>query len=68
MVTQGKLSVKQLEVLKLSAEGLSIKQVPLHLEISSYTVKFHRANIVAVLGATNMVNAVAIAFRRGILN
>ena len=61
------LSPRELEVLKLAAEGKSNKQIADMLNISFNTIDFHNRSIVAALGAVNMKNAIAIAFRKNIL-
>ncbi len=61
------LSSREQEVLKLAAEGKSNKQIADMLNISFNTIDYHNRHIVAVLGAVNMKNAIAIAFRQNIL-
>jgi DNA-binding NarL/FixJ family response regulator len=61
------LSPRELEVLKLVAEGLPTKQIAASLSISERTVKFHVNSIFHKLGAENRAQAVALAAQRGLL-
>jgi len=63
-----KLTLRELDVLRLAAEGCSTEIIGQRLFISENTVKRHRYGIFKKLGAINMTQAVAIAFRRGILH
>jgi LuxR family maltose regulon positive regulatory protein len=58
---QDLLSNKELQVIKLLAEGSTNAEVAAALEVSQSTVKFHIANILKKLGAENRVAAVNIA-------
>jgi DNA-binding CsgD family transcriptional regulator len=62
------LTHRELEVLELLAEGLPNKGIAERLGISDQTVKFHVASIMAKLGATNRVETVRRAVRRGLLS
>jgi DNA-binding NarL/FixJ family response regulator len=59
------LSVRQVAVLRLLAEGLSNKEIARDLFITESTVKFHVSAILQVLDARNRSQAVRIAERRG---
>ena len=61
------LTSRELDVLRLSADGCSAKIIGQRLFISSSTVKGHSNKIREKLVAMNMTHAVTIAFRRGIL-
>jgi DNA-binding CsgD family transcriptional regulator len=61
------LSERELEVLRLVAEGLPTKQIAASLSISERTVKFHINSIFHKLGADNRAQAVALAAQRGLL-
>jgi two-component system, NarL family, response regulator YdfI len=61
------LSVRELEVLDLVAEGLSNKLIAHRLNISEHTVKTHVASIFAKLGASSRTEAVSQAIRRGLV-
>lgn len=62
------LTHRELEVLELLAEGLPNKGIAERLEISDQTVKFHIASIMGKLGASNRVETVRRAVRRGLLS
>src|SRR6266568_5884731 len=61
------LSPRELEVLRLVADGLPTKQIAVSLSISERTVKFHVNSIFHKLGADNRAQAVALAAQRGLL-
>ena len=61
------LTQRELEVLELLAEGLPNKAIADRLGISDQTVKFHVASIMGKLGASNRVETVRRAVRRGLL-
>ena len=61
------LTLREIEVLELVAEGLSNKAIADRLRISDQTVKFHIASIIAKLGAANRTDAVRRAVRRGVI-
>ena len=61
------LTARELEVLRLLAEGLPNKMIALRLGISDQTVKFHVASIGGKLGARNRTDAVRLAIRRGLV-
>jgi DNA-binding CsgD family transcriptional regulator len=62
------LTNRELEVLELLAEGLPNKGIADRLGISDQTVKFHIASIMGKLGASNRVETVRRAVRRGLLS
>jgi DNA-binding NarL/FixJ family response regulator len=62
------LTRRELEVLELLAEGLPNKGIADRLGISDQTVKFHIASIMGKLGASNRVETVRRAVRRGLLS
>ncbi|MFI6919948.1 ATP-binding protein [Nonomuraea spiralis] len=61
------LSVRELEVLGLVAEGLSNRQIAERLFISARTSGVHVSNIMAKLGAASRVEAAAVARRTGLI-
>jgi two-component system NarL family response regulator len=61
------LSPRELEILKLIANGESNKEIAAHLAISEGTVRVHASNVFAKLGCSDRAQAVAVAFHRGII-
>lgn len=61
------LSARELDVLRLIAQGKSNKEIAAHLGIVEGTVKAHLANIFTKLGAVDRAQAMAIAIKRQIL-
>jgi DNA-binding NarL/FixJ family response regulator len=61
------LTPRELDVLRLLAEGLANKTIAVQLGISDQTVKFHVASIVGKLGAANRTAAVRLAIRKGLV-
>jgi DNA-binding NarL/FixJ family response regulator len=62
-----RLTGRELEVLKLLAEGASNKMIARELAVSIHTAKFHVASILEKLDATGRTDAVAHAVRLGLL-
>jgi DNA-binding NarL/FixJ family response regulator len=61
------LTPRELEVLRLLAEGASNKAIARRLGITPHTAKFHVASIIGKLGASGRTDAVAKALRQGLL-
>ncbi|CAA6678004.1 MULTISPECIES: response regulator transcription factor [unclassified Lentimonas] len=61
------LSERELEVLKLLAEGMLKKEISEELKVSVPTVAFHVKNIFQKLDASNAPAAVGKAYKKGIL-
>ena len=64
----GGLSRRELEVLRLVAEGLNNQTIAERLFVSDHTVHRHLANILGKLDVTSRAAAVAQASRRGLLS
>lgn len=62
------LTPRELEVLRLMAQGLQNKEIALKLIISERTVKFHVSSILGKLGAGNRTEAVSLAAQRGLVD
>jgi DNA-binding NarL/FixJ family response regulator len=62
------LTKRELEVLRLLSDGLSQKEIAASLVISSKTVAAHIQHILGKLGVHSRAQAVAQAYRRGLLN
>ena len=63
-----RLTPRQREVLQLSAEGRSAKQVASLLHISARTAEFHRARAMKVLGVKTSAELVQYAIRNGLIS
>ncbi|MCS7070294.1 MAG: response regulator transcription factor [Anaerolinea sp.] len=63
--TPDALTPREIEVLRLIAEGLPNKQIAIKLSISEHTVKFHVNAILTKLGAQSRTEAVVRATRLG---
>lgn len=61
------LSLRELEVLQLVADGLSNKDIGQRLFLSEATVKSHLVHVFQKLGADSRTAAVAVARHRGLL-
>lgn len=60
-----RLTGREGEVLQLLAQGLPNKQIAMRLGISTHTVKFHIAALLAKFGAASRTEAVTLGVRRG---
>ena len=67
MPESGTLTSRELEVLRLVAQGLPNKAIALELGISEHTVKFHVGTVLGKLNAASRTEAVALAVRAGLL-
>ena len=61
------LSPREIEVLRMIAEGLGNKEIASKLGISDHTVKFHISAIFMKLGASSRTEAVIIGIRAGMI-
>jgi DNA-binding NarL/FixJ family response regulator len=61
------LTVRELEVLRMLAEGAANKVIAWKLGISEHTVKFHVASILSKLNASSRTEAVTIGIRNGLV-
>jgi DNA-binding NarL/FixJ family response regulator len=66
-VTSEPLTAREIEVLRLLAQGLANKQIALALGISEHTVKFHIASIYTKLGVNSRTEAVRAGVRHGLV-
>jgi DNA-binding NarL/FixJ family response regulator len=62
----GELTVRQLEVVQLVAEGHPVKEIAVILNISSKTVAFHKANVMRRLGIRSTAELTKYALEHGI--
>lgn len=61
------LTPREVEVLRLLAQGLQNKEIAAQLVISERTVKFHVSSIMSKLGAGNRTEAVTLAAQQGLI-
>jgi len=64
---QVRLTMRELEILRLVAEGKANKEISAALQVSEETVKSHVANLLGKLGVANRTEAAAVAIRRGLV-
>ncbi len=62
-----RLTEREIEVLRMIADGAGNKAIAFRLGISEHTVKFHVAAIMSKLGAASRTEAVTEGFRRGLI-
>lgn len=62
------LTEREMEVLRLLAQGKANKEIAAALIITERTVKFHVSTIMGKLGANNRTEAVTIAAQRGLIS
>ena len=58
-VPEAVLTPRQLEVLRLVAQGLTYKEVGATLSLSEKTIKYHMGNVLEILGVANRAQAIA---------
>ena len=63
----GALTRRELSVLRLVAHGLGNKEIASELGISTHTVKYHLASVLAKLGVHTRTEAVTIGLRKGLV-
>jgi DNA-binding NarL/FixJ family response regulator len=61
------LTPREIEVVRMIADGLGNKEIASKLGISDHTVKFHISSIFAKLGAANRAEAVVLGIRQGLI-
>ena len=62
-----KLNHQEKEILMLSAQGFTVKEIAERLFLSADTIKFHRKNVFKKLNATNISGAIFAAVNHGII-
>ena len=61
------LTSREIEVLRLVADGLDNKAIALQLQISQHTVKFHISSIFSKLDVSSRIEAVTFGLRQGLI-
>jgi DNA-binding NarL/FixJ family response regulator len=61
-------TMREIEVLQLISEGLVNREIGTRLFLSEETVKSHVRHLLAKLQARSRAHAVAVGFRRGLIN
>jgi DNA-binding CsgD family transcriptional regulator len=61
------LTPRELDVLRLVARGLGNKEIAAALDLSTHTVKYHLAAVLAKLGVRSRTEAVSRGIRTGLL-
>jgi two-component system, NarL family, response regulator YdfI len=61
------LTPREIEILRMMADGLGNKQIAVRLAISEHTVKYHISSILDKLGASGRTEAVTLGIRRGLV-
>lgn len=61
------LTARELQVLRMIADGSGNKDIAVALGISEHTVKFHVAQILSKLNAATRTEAVSLGIRRGLI-
>ena len=62
-----RLTPRELQVLRMLADGIGNKEIAARLGISDHTAKFHVTQILGKFGAASRTEAVAIGIRRGLV-
>lgn len=61
------LTPREIEIVRMIADGLGNKEIASKLGISDHTVKFHISSVFAKLGASNRAEAVTLGIRHGLI-
>jgi two-component system, NarL family, response regulator YdfI len=64
---QGELTPREIEVLRLLAEGHGNKEIAGRLGVTDHTIKFHISSILGKLGAATRTEAVTVGVRMGLI-
>jgi two-component system, NarL family, response regulator LiaR len=62
-----KLSVRELQILQLLAEGKSNREIAVLLNLSPHTIKTHVSGIMSKFGVSDRVQVAVYAFRNGLI-
>ncbi len=61
------LTPRELEVLRLMAQGLPNRKIAEHLEVNERTIKHHVSEILSKLGVANRTQAITYAAAHGLI-
>lgn len=61
------LTQREIEILRMLAEGMANKTIARQIHISEHTVKFHVSSIFTKLGVSSRTEAVTIGIRQGLI-
>ena len=64
----GKLTLSEIEIVRLIAQGLTTKEIALHKHLSFHTIITHRKNIFRKLAISNQSELIMYAMRAGIID
>jgi DNA-binding NarL/FixJ family response regulator len=67
-ISQRSLTVRELEVLRMVAKGLSNKEIAASLNIAEVTVKLHVSHVLEKLTVRDRTEAATVALQRGIIS
>ena len=67
MTAPGELTARQIDILKLTADGLPMKQIAARLGITVKTVEAHRRKLRQRLGVSTIAGLVRYAIRAGVV-
>ncbi|MDP1802991.1 MAG: response regulator transcription factor [Bacteroidota bacterium] len=68
LIENERFSEKEIEIIKLLCEGLSVAQIADKLNISENTVKHHKKNLFTKTGTNSIVELIMFALRQGIID
>lgn len=63
----GELTAREIEVLRMLAEGLGNKEIATRLGVTDHTIKFHISSILGKLDAASRTEAVTVGIRMGLI-
>ena len=66
-IVEERLTPREVEVLRMMADGASNKEIGAELGISNNTAKYHVAQVLAKLGAGSRAEAVRVGIQRGLV-
>lgn len=66
--SEGQLTPREMDVLKLLAQGFTNKKIADRLAVNERTIKYHVSSILAKLEVSNRTEAVTDAARRGLIS